>query len=56
MLIEKGKKIKVIAGSFNLKDGPYDVFDENIVKLLNKISKEIFGQRGDPFKINGSMN
>ena len=22
MLIEKGKKIKVIAGSFNLKDGP----------------------------------
>ena len=37
MLIEKGKKIKVIAGNFKLKDGPYDVFDENIVKLLNKI-------------------
>lgn len=41
MLIEKGKKIKVIGGNFNLKDGPYDLFDENIVKLLNKISKEI---------------
>ena len=41
MLIEMGNKIKVILGNFNLKDGPYDVFDENIIKLLNKISKEI---------------
>ena len=42
MSIKMNKKIKVIIGNFNSKDGPYDVFDQNIILLLNKISKEIF--------------
>ena len=41
MSIKMNKKIKVIIGNFNLKDGPYDVFDQNIILLLNEISKEI---------------
>jgi len=42
MSIKINKKIKVIIGNFNSKDGPYDIFDQNIILLLNKISKEIF--------------
>ena len=41
MLIQMNKKIKVIVGNFNLKDGPYDIFDKNVILLLNKISIEI---------------
>tara|TARA_B100000029_G_scaffold514881_1_gene619459 strand:+ start:8856 stop:10043 length:1188 start_codon:yes stop_codon:yes gene_type:complete len=41
MSVKMNKKIKVIIGNFNLKDGPYDVFDQNIILLLNEISKEI---------------
>ena len=41
MSIKLNKKIKVIIGNFNLKDGPYDVFDNNIILLLNEISKEV---------------
>ena len=42
MSVKMNKKIKVIIGNFNSEDGPYDVFDQNIILLLNKISKEIF--------------
>ncbi len=41
MSIKIKKKIKIIVGNFNLKDGPYDVFDKNIILLLNAVSKEI---------------
>ena len=41
MLIKKIKKIKIIVGNFNLKDGPFKVFDQNIILLLSKVSKEI---------------
>ena len=39
------KKIKVILGNFSSKNGPYDVFDQNIIKLLNEISKKILNNR-----------
>jgi len=41
MSIKIKKKIKVIVGNFNLKDGPHDVFDKNIILLLNEVSKKI---------------
>jgi len=41
MSIKMNKKIKVIVGNFNLKDGPHDVFDKNIILLLNEVSKKI---------------
>jgi hypothetical protein len=41
MSIKMNKKIKVIIGNFNLKDGPFDIFDKDIIFLLNEISKEI---------------
>lgn len=41
MSVKMNKKIKVIAGNFNFKDGPYDIFDKDIILLLNEISKEI---------------
>lgn len=41
MSIKMNKKIKVIVGNFNLKDGPHGTFDKGIILLLNKISKEI---------------
>ena len=41
MSIKMNKKIKVIVGDFNFKDGPHDVFDKNIILLLNEVSKEI---------------
>ena len=39
------KKIKVIIGNFSSKNGPYDVFDQDIIKLLNEISKKILNNR-----------
>lgn len=36
------KKVKVIVGNFNLKDGPCNIFDKSIILLLNDISNEIF--------------
>ena len=39
------KKIKVILGNFSSKNGPYDVFDQNIIKLLNEISKKILNNK-----------
>ncbi len=41
MLTKINKKIKIIIGNFNLKDGPYEIFDKNIIIFLNEISKEI---------------
>ena len=41
MSFKINKKVKVIIGNYNLKDGPYDVFNQNIIQLLNEISKEI---------------
>ena len=41
MSIKMNKKIKVIVGNFNLKDGPHNVFDKDIILFLNEISKEI---------------
>ena len=32
MSIKMNKKIKVIIGNFNLKDGPFDIFDKDIIK------------------------
>ena len=39
------KKIEVIIGNFSSKNGPYDVFDQDIIKLLNEISKKILNNR-----------
>ena len=36
------KKIKVLVGNFNSKDGPCNVFDKSVILLLNEISNEIF--------------
>ena len=41
MLIKKNKKIKTIVGNFNLEDGPHNIFDRNVIQLLNEISKKI---------------
>jgi hypothetical protein len=41
MLVKNNKKIKILIGNYNLKDGPYEIFDKNIIKFLNEISKEI---------------
>ena len=41
MSLKKNKNIKIIVGNSNLKDRPYDIFNRNIVLLLNKISKEV---------------
>ena len=41
MSIKIIKKINVIVGNFNFRDGPHDVFDKNIILLLNEISKEV---------------
>ena len=41
MSLKKNKNIKIIIGNSNLKDRPYDIFNRNIVLLLNKISKEV---------------
>ena len=45
MLLENGKKIKIIVGKFNFKDGPNDIFSEDIILLLNEISKEILNNK-----------
>lgn len=45
MLNKMNKKIKVIIGNFSSKNGPYDVFDQDIIKLLNEISKKILNNR-----------
>ena len=45
MLLKKNKKIKIIVGNFNLKEGPNDIFDKDIILLLNEISKEILNSR-----------
>jgi len=41
MSLKINKKIKIIVGNFNLKDGPNDVFDKDIILLLNEISREV---------------
>ena len=41
MSIKIKKKIKVIVGNFNLKDGPHDVFDKN-KRTNKKLIKKIF--------------
>ena len=41
MSIKMNKKINVLVGNFNLNDGPYDVFDKDIILLLNEVSKQI---------------
>ena len=45
MSLRMNKKIKIIVGNFNFKDGPYDVFDKKIILLLNKISKEVLNSK-----------
>jgi hypothetical protein len=41
MSLKINKKIKIIVGNFNLKDGPNDIFNNNIISFLNEISKEV---------------
>ncbi len=41
MSIKFNKKIKIIVGNFNFKDGPSNIFDDDIILLLNEISKKI---------------
>ena len=45
MLIKKNKKIKTIVGHFNLEDGPHNIFDRNVIQLLDEISKEILKKK-----------
>ena len=45
MLFKISKKIKIVVGKFNFKDGPNDIFSKNIVLLLNEISKEILNSK-----------
>ena len=45
MLIKKNKKIKTIVGNFNLEDGPHNIFDRNVIQLLNEISKKILKKK-----------
>jgi len=45
MLLKIRKKIKVIIGNFNFNDGPNDIFSNNIILLLNEISKEILNSK-----------
>jgi len=41
MLTKINKKIKIIIGNYNFKDGPFEIFDKDIIIFLNEISKEI---------------
>ena len=41
MLAKINKKIKIILGNYNFKDGPFEIFDKDIILFLNEISKEI---------------
>tara|TARA_X000000950_G_scaffold287121_1_gene398247 strand:+ start:667 stop:1854 length:1188 start_codon:yes stop_codon:yes gene_type:complete len=41
MSVKIKNEIKVVVGNFNFKDGPNDVFDKNVILLLNEISKKI---------------
>lgn len=41
MLTNLNKKIKIIIGNLNLENGPFKIFDKNIIIFLNEISKEI---------------
>ena len=41
MLAKINKKIKIILGNYNFKDGPFEIFDKDIIVFLNEISKEI---------------
>ena len=45
MSLKINKKIKVVVGKFNFKDGPNDIFSKNIILLLNEISKEILNNK-----------
>ena len=45
MSLKINKKIKVLVGKFNFKDGPNDIFSKNIILLLNEISKEILNNK-----------
>ncbi len=41
MLTKIKQKIKIIIGNYNFKDGPFEIFDQNIIFFLDEISKEI---------------
>jgi hypothetical protein len=41
MLTNLNKKIKIIIGNSNLENGPFKIFDKNIIIFLDEISKEI---------------
>ena len=41
MLTKIKQKIKIIIGNYNFKDGPFEIFDKNIIFFLDEISKEI---------------
>jgi hypothetical protein len=45
MSLKISKKIKIVVGNFNLKDGPHNIFDENIILMLKEISKEILNSK-----------
>ena len=45
MLFKFSKKIQVVVGKFNFKDGPNDIFSKDIILLLNEISKEILNSK-----------
>jgi hypothetical protein len=40
MSLKINKKIKIIVGNFNLKDGPNDIFDKDIILFLNEFQKK----------------
>ncbi len=41
MLSKINKKIKVVLGNYNFIDGPFEIFDKDIIMFLNEISKEV---------------
>ena len=41
MLTKIKQKIKIIIGNYNFKNGPFEIFDQNIIFFLDEISKEI---------------
>ena len=45
MSIKFNTKIKIIVGNFNFKDGPSNIFDDDIILLLNEISKKILNSK-----------
>ena len=41
MLGNLKKKIDIVLGDLDFKNGPYEIFDPKIIDFLNEISKEV---------------